>query len=97
MKLSRFGVLVLPFFASCQFLGMVEGFNCANVVEIEKSGLFNYLASVSFKTPIPLKGEQWVMEMDTDTEFTFLGVSGKLSLRILFIHFLFQEDFNRPI
>ena len=59
---------------SCRLI-LVRGFYCTNELEIEQSGLLNYLANVTFHAPVPLNGEQWNLEMDTDSEFTFLGVS----------------------
>ncbi|OXA60012.1 uncharacterized protein LOC110844592 [Folsomia candida] len=53
-------------------VGDAWGHNCSNVVEIESQGLLNYLANVSFIAPHNFSGE-WVMDMATDVEFTFLG------------------------
>lgn len=54
---------------------MADCYNCNNVVFEESEGLQNYLATIKFKIPVELQDEQWVMEMKTDHEFTFLGVS----------------------
>lgn len=65
------------FLAAIFLLGgatLASAHNCTNVVQVESQGLLNYLANVSFKAPHNLTGE-WVMDMDTDVEFTFLGVS----------------------
>lgn len=61
-------------FVFAVLLGESWGHNCTNAITIENQGLLNYLANVSFVAPHNLSGE-WIMDMDTDVEFTFLGVS----------------------
>jgi len=50
------------------------GTNCTNVLTVESTGLLNYLANVSFYAPHNMTGD-WVLDMETDVPYTFLGVS----------------------
>lgn len=60
--------IFLTFFASTSL-----AFDCSHVMRIESEGLLNYLVNVSFPAPHNLTGE-WIMDMETDVEYTFLGV-----------------------
>jgi len=66
-KISNFSIILLFFFASPSFCT-----NCTNVLTVESEGLLNYLANVTFAAPHNLTGE-WVMDMETDVQYTFLG------------------------
>jgi len=51
--------------------------NCNSIVVKESEGLLNYLANVTFTIPSAVDGD-WVLDMDTDVPFTFIGVSCEL-------------------